>query len=253
MPNRRHLATVVLALLVGAAVVIVPDIGSGIGSAPPDTAKPAAATERSTAPPEPRRAPRRTPPPPATLVYKVDTSDPVVFLTIDDGTVRDPALITELKRNGIPPTLFLTRTYADQDPAYFRRLRDRTGGSIQNHSATHANLLGRALAAQRAEIGPVSDHYAEVFGERPTLFRAPYGNSDATTLRAAADAGAKYVVHWGSEVRDGQLVFAGPHEFRPGSIVLMHFTQNFRADIAAFVVQAKQDGLTPALLSDYLK
>jgi peptidoglycan/xylan/chitin deacetylase (PgdA/CDA1 family) len=251
VPNRRQLAAVVLALLVGAAVVIV----SGSGSTPPDTPPeaPAAATEPPTAPPEPRRAPRRAPPPPATLVYKVETSDPVVFLTIDDGAVRDPALITELIRHGIPPTLFLTRTYADQDPGYFRRLRDETGGSIQNHSATHANLLGRTLAAQRAELGPVSDHYAEVFGQRPTLFRAPYGNSDATTLRAAADAGAKYVVHWGSEVRDGHLVFAGPHEFRPGSIVLMHFSQNFRADLAAFVAQAESDGLTPALLSDYLK
>lgn len=207
-------------------------------------------TTSVTGSPAARPSPRKGP---AELVHKVDTQDPVVFLTIDDGAHRDPAMIDLLRRHHIPATFFLTRSYADADPEFFERLRDETGGAIENHTATHANLLGQPIEVQRAEIGPVSDHFEDLFGQRPTLFRAPFGNSDATTLAAAGEAGARYVVHWGSTVNDGQIQFSGPHEFRPGSIVLMHFRPSFAQDIAAFLAQAQANGLTPALLTDYLK
>ncbi|RSM89421.1 polysaccharide deacetylase family protein [Kibdelosporangium aridum] len=190
---------------------------------------------------------------PAQLVYKVDTADKVVFLTIDDGAHRDPAMAGILKRNGIKATFFLTNSYVQRDADFFRKLRDDTGSVIENHTQTHTNLKGKPLEKQEAEIVPVSDTYAREFGQRPTLFRAPYGNSDAVTLQAAGEAGAKYVVNWGSEIRNGQIVFSGPREFRPGSIVLMHFTANFEKDVTAFVNQARANGLTPALLTDYLR
>ncbi|MPZ85999.1 MAG: hypothetical protein GEV28_38760 [Actinophytocola sp.] len=118
MLDRRHLAAAVLLLLVGATVVV--------------------ATDRE----EPGRPQGvgRTGARPATVIYKVETHDPVVFLT-DDGAVRDPAMIDVLRDNKFPPTMFLTRT--DADPAFFRRLRDETRGAIENDTATHPNLLGR--------------------------------------------------------------------------------------------------------------
>lgn len=205
---------------------------------PPSTMRPAAR-------PKPTVAPART-------VFDVDSKDRVVFLTIDDGAVRDPAMITLLQQAHVRPTLFLTKEYVDADPGFFRTLRDETGGAIENHTATRPNLKGRSLATQRQEIVPVSDAYAREFGKRPTLFRAPYGNSDANTLEAAAAAGAKYDVHWDSEINDGRISFAGSHHFRPGSIVLMHFRRSFHRDLAAFVTQAEHDHLKPALLTDYL-
>ncbi|MBE1471895.1 polysaccharide deacetylase family protein [Kibdelosporangium phytohabitans] len=227
------------------------------------------ATEETRARPEPTaaRQPQSQPPTtsatlnfrpepkigPAKLLYKVETTDPVVFLTIDDGAHRDPAMAGILKRNGIKAAFFLTDRYVRQDPEFFRGLRDDTGSAIENHTATHPNLKGKSLEQQTAEIVPVSDTYEKQFGLRPTLFRAPYGNSDEATLQAAGEAGAKYVVNWGSEVRGGQVRFSGPREFRPGSIVLMHFTDNFEADVNAFMTQARANGLAPALLTDYLR
>lgn len=190
---------------------------------------------------------------PATTVFKVETQDPVVFLTIDDGAHRDPAMAEILKRNGIRATLFLSDYYVRQDPEFFRKLAADTGSVIENHTATHPNLRGRPLAEQEAEIGPVADRYTQLFGRRPALFRAPFGNTDDNTLQAAGEAGAKYVVNWGSEVSNGKIKFSGPKEFRPGSIVLMHFRETFEADVNAFMAQARANGLTPALLTDYLK
>jgi peptidoglycan/xylan/chitin deacetylase (PgdA/CDA1 family) len=250
----RYMAAAVFALLI-AAIFMDREPPAQPPAQPstqplPDT-KPAELTQPVPAPPaDMRPAPKIGP---ATLIYKVETTDPVAFLTIDDGGYRDPAMADVLKRNGIKATMFVTEKYARQDPAFFARLRDATGSSIENHSATHANLKGKPADQQAAEIGPVSEHYAGEFGRRPRLFRPPFGNSDDITLQAAGEAGAKYVVNWGSEIKHGKVHFSGPREFRPGSIVLMHFTPNFEADVNAFVAQARLNGLTPALLTDYLK
>jgi peptidoglycan/xylan/chitin deacetylase (PgdA/CDA1 family) len=230
------------------AAVIVPQSARTAGVAQPRPAEPS--TVRPAARPKPPKPPKAVP---AKTVFSVDTKDRVVFLTIDDGAVRDPSMIALLKQAHIRPTMFLTKDYVDDDAAFFGRLRDETGGAIENHTATHPNLEGRSLAAQRAEIGPVSDFYARKFGKRPTLFRAPYGNVDKNTLKAAAAAGAKYDVHWDCEINDGHIAYAGSHHFWPGSIVLMHFRHSFHRDVAAFVAQARHDHLLPALLTDYLK
>ncbi|WP_143230765.1 polysaccharide deacetylase family protein [Actinosynnema sp. ALI-1.44] len=250
----RYVALAVFALLVAALFLATEETQ---GRPEPKAAlEPQQAASQPTTPPTTPATGNFRPEPkigPARLLYKVETPDPVVFLTIDDGAHRDPAMADILKRNGIKATFFLTDRYTRQDPEFFRKLRDDTGSAIENHTATHPNLKGKSLEQQTAEIVPVSDTYEKQFGKRPTLFRAPYGNSDDATLQAAGEAGAKYVVNWGSEVRDGQIKFSGPREFRPGSIVLMHFTANFEADVNAFVTQARANGLTPALLTDYLR
>lgn len=244
----RYVALAALALLIAAIILATAEPRSpGRPTSQPRQTSPASL---DSAAPLVRPAPRIGP---AKLIYKVETTDPVVFLTIDDGAHRDPAMAGVLKRNGIKATFFLTDRYVQRDPEFFRKLRDDTGSAIENHTATHVNLKGKPLDQQSAEIVPVSDKYAARFGQRPTLFRAPYGNSDDLTLQAAGEAGAKYVVNWGSEIRDGRIRFSGPREFRPGSIVLMHFTENFEADVNAFVTQARANGLTPALLTDYLR
>ena len=236
------------AFVAALAALVVPQAAPGKAAAVAQPARtpPLPPTVRPAARPKPKLVPAKT-------VFDVQTKDRVVFLTIDDGAVRDPSMITVLKQAHIRPTLFLTKQYVDADAAFFGRLRDQTGGAIENHTATHPNLKGMPLAAQRAEIGPVSDFYATKFGKRPTLFRAPYGNVDKNTLLAAAAAGAKYDVHWDSEIDDGHIAYAGSHHFWPGSIVLMHFRHSFHRDVAAFLAQARRDHLRPALLTDYLR
>ncbi|TDP94877.1 polysaccharide deacetylase family protein [Labedaea rhizosphaerae] len=237
------------AFVAALAALVVPQVVPGntpVAAGSAWVPLPPAPTVRPAARPKPKVVPAKT-------VFDVETKDRVVFLTIDDGAVRDPSMITVLKQAHIRPTMFLTKQYVDADAVFFGRLRDETGGAIENHTATHPNLKGMPLAAQRAEIGPVSDFYARKFGKRPTLFRAPYGNVDKNTLAAAAAAGAKYDVHWDCEINDGHIAYAGSHHFWPGSIVLMHFRHSFHRDVAAFLAQARHDHLRPALLTDYLR
>ncbi|MGW9208023.1 polysaccharide deacetylase family protein [Embleya sp. NPDC055664] len=185
-------------------------------------------------------------------LYRVPTQDRVAFLTIDDGAYKDPEMIRLLREAGIKPTLFLTDEYVKQDPGFFRKLRDETGGVIENHTLDHPDLKGKPYDVQKNQICATSDDYAREFGRRPTLLRPPYGNHDENTMRAAGDCGIGRVVHWSAEIRNGDMRFAVGDELRPGDIVLMHFRKEFRADIRSFVDETRAAGLTPALLEDYL-
>ncbi|WP_406296540.1 polysaccharide deacetylase family protein [Embleya sp. NBC_00888] len=186
-------------------------------------------------------------------MYRISTQDKVAFLTIDDGAYKDPEMIRVLREAGIKPTLFLTDQYAKQDPGFLRRMRDETGGAIENHTLDHPNLRGKPYDTQKNQICGTSDAYEREFGKRPTLLRPPYGNHDENTMRAADDCGVTHVVHWSAEIQKGRMQFAVGDKLRPGDIVLMHFRKEFKEDIQSFIDQTRAAGLTPALLEDYLE
>ncbi|MEU5155725.1 polysaccharide deacetylase family protein [Glycomyces sp. NPDC021274] len=219
----------------------------------------APATGREAAPePSPRHAPGRAVPDRAAaatideVTYKVDTDDPVVFLTIDDGLTRHPDMADLLQEHGLQATLFLTDQYVRQDAGFFRELRDRTGSVIENHTLDHPDLSTLPFEEQRRQVGQTSDHYQREFGRRPTLLRPPYGEFNDDTLRAAGESGVTHVVHWTAVIDQGDIEYAAGDRLEPGDIVLMHFREAFRADVERFVEEAERAGLRPALLEDYL-
>ncbi|HWO67646.1 MAG TPA: polysaccharide deacetylase family protein, partial [Umezawaea sp.] len=116
----------------------------------------------------------------------------------------------------------------------------------------HPNLSGKPYETQKQEICGNADFLAGTFGVRPTLFRPPFGNHDVTTRRAAADCGMSAIVLWTASVNDGVVQFQAGDKLNAGDIVLMHFRNSFAEDYLAFLNRARQDGLTPVVLDDFL-
>jgi peptidoglycan/xylan/chitin deacetylase (PgdA/CDA1 family) len=189
----------------------------------------------------------------APVVRHIDTGGkPYVFITIDDGAVQDPHALDLIKQSGARPTLFLNDHYVKGHEDYFKQLQDKDDLVIGNHTVNHPDLAKLSYAAQKKEICDDSDAFAKVFGHRPTLFRPPFGNYNAETLRATADCGLKALVMWTAAVNDGVVQFQAGNKLKAGDIVLMHFRKTFVQDYTAFVNRAKQDGLTPVPLPDWL-
>ncbi|WP_233157928.1 polysaccharide deacetylase family protein [Actinokineospora bangkokensis] len=182
----------------------------------------------------------------APVVRRIPTDKPYVFLTIDDGEIKDPAAVELAKRGW--PTLFLNEKYFKDDAAYFTSLN----APVEDHTVDHPNLRGKPYEFQREEICDDADAEQRAFGVRPTLFRPPFGNYDDNTRRAAAACGLKAVVLWDETINNGAMQFQVGHHLRPGDIVLMHFRKTFTEDYQAFLDQVKADGLTPARLPDFL-
>ncbi|WP_424212238.1 polysaccharide deacetylase family protein [Streptomyces sp. BI20] len=148
----------------------------------------------------------------------------IVFLTFDDGAEKDPAFLRMAADLKLPISMFLTDSVAGSDYGWFRALRDQGHGSVvNNHTLTHPNLRTLGAEAQKREICGQQDRLAAAFGTRPALFRPPYGNHNADTLRAAKGCGLRAAVLWRASMQIHDLQYAEGKGLRPGDIVLAHF------------------------------
>ncbi|MBS1848504.1 MAG: polysaccharide deacetylase family protein [Actinobacteria bacterium] len=201
-------------------------------------------------------------PPPATaptpmagvqVVSKIPVApgNRVVFLTIDDGLVRDPEFTRRFIAAGIPVTIFPVATAVAADPAFFAEWLSH-GAVLGNHTINHPNLPKLGLAGQQREICGAADILTQKLGQRPRFVRAPYGNYNAVTKQALASCGFKYLVYWHAAVNDGRVQFQAGSALQPGDIILMHFRKTFDIDFDAALAQARKDDVKFGVLADYL-
>ena len=189
----------------------------------------------------------------AAFAYEIPTTQPVAFLTIDDGLTRHPMALDLIRSAKIPVTLFLTTRYVSGNQDYFRALRDTGYATIENHTITHPKLTLLSYGDQKNELCGASDQLAQWYGRRPLLFRPPYGERNDTTLAAAWDCGLKAGFYWRETVDAGNVYYQRTdNKIHPGDIILMHFRPAFPDDFIAALTAIKNSGLTPALLENYV-
>ncbi|MFD0561330.1 polysaccharide deacetylase family protein [Kitasatospora saccharophila] len=104
------------------------------------------------------------------VVYRVPTTDRVVFLTVDDGAEKDPQFAAMAAELGVPMTVFLSDYLARSDYGYFRGLQSH-GVGIDNHTLTHPDLRRLGADALQREICGQQDRLQQETGTRPRLFR----------------------------------------------------------------------------------
>lgn len=150
----------------------------------------------------------------------------VVALTFDDGPWPDtPSFVRMLEREHVPATFFLVGNLvnASYRATLHRELLD--GDALGDHSFTHPFLtrigdvrgqLQRTISAMRAQTGYT-----------PCVFRPPYGDYNASIVRAAASLGLATIV-WNVDPSDyarpgvGVIESRVLSQVRPGSIILSH-------------------------------
>lgn len=185
----------------------------------------------------------------APVITRVETDDPVVFLTIDDGLTRSPEGLAAFKEMGIPASLFLLNEPIQAEPDYFDAM---PGTLVEAHTQTHADLTNLSEEGQRQEICGNADVIEQAYGRRPVLFRPPFGNYNEATQRAAAACGMRAVVLWQENVNWDVIGFREEQRFRPGDIILMHFRPQFVEELNVISQAVEEAGLRFALLEDYL-
>ena len=188
----------------------------------------------------------------ARVVNHIDTTDKVVFLTIDDGQVKDPAVMDFLVEHQWPATFFLVSGEFHEDPAYFGRILP-IGGSISSHTLNHPALKGMDYEAQRKQICGMKSVIANQFGGfSGHLMRPPYGSWDGNTRLASASCGINAVVVWNSELWEGHVDLAHRPALQPGDIFLTHFRSDLLDNLIALEAAITEQGFTIGRLEDYL-
>ncbi|WP_432055036.1 polysaccharide deacetylase family protein [Streptomyces sp. bgisy022] len=188
----------------------------------------------------------------------VPTRQKVVFLTIDDGAEKDPEFLRMMKELRIPYTAFLSDYVVKDDYAYFEKMQDQ-GVGLHNHTLHHPYLPKLSYEQQKREICGMQRVIEKRYGERPVLFRPPFGNYNKDTLRVAKSCGITHVPLWNEEVFADRWDYREwDRKLRPGDIVLSHFRgqgdwKGTMPDmIRRFLDKVTAEGYAVGRLEDYL-
>jgi peptidoglycan/xylan/chitin deacetylase (PgdA/CDA1 family) len=187
---------------------------------------------------------------PMTRFFEAPTTDRVAFITIDDGVVKDRKALKYVEENQLPITAFISTWTIKDEADYFARISH--WGSIQNHSATHADFT-KSTTNLDHEICYSQRALRKSFGSEPWMLRPPYGAGGdmLATQITAQGCGLDRIVMWDAVVENGKVSVSGG-DLEPGSIVLLHFTDRLEKDLKAAVKAIRKAGLAPANLADYL-
>jgi peptidoglycan/xylan/chitin deacetylase (PgdA/CDA1 family) len=112
----------------------------------------------------------------------------VLALTYDDGP-NDPwtmKLLEVLAKHQAPATFFMLGKYVRQHPEIALAVA-QAGHAIGNHSYSHPNLIFSSETKLRQELEDTNQAIQEATGERPFLFRPPFGGRRPGTFKVVEE------------------------------------------------------------------
>lgn len=164
------------------------------------------------------------------LVARVQTAQPLVALTFDDGPYPEhlEEVLATLEREGVRATFFVNGAALARHPGLGARLV-QAGHALGNHSYSHQRLVFRSPAFVREEVERTDALIREAGFTGPIPFRPPYGKRLLVLPLYLARTG-RTTVMWDVEPETDEAVAqeAGRiaahvlERVQPGSIVVMH-------------------------------
>ncbi|MEU6418985.1 polysaccharide deacetylase family protein [Streptomyces spiralis] len=183
------------------------------------------------------------------------TCNGYVGLTFDDGPSNDhtPALLSALNQYGLRATMFNEGQYAAAYPAQVKA-EIAAGMWVGNHSYTHPHLIQQSQSQIDSELSRTQQAIAAAGGGTPTLFRPPYGETNATLKSVEAKYGLTEIIwdvdsqDWNGATTDAIVQAVG--RLGNGQIILMHeWPANTLAAIPRIAQTLASKGLCAGMIS----
>jgi peptidoglycan-N-acetylglucosamine deacetylase len=169
--------------------------------------------------------------------YRPGNPRRLVTLTFDDGPFLEttPKVLRLLASEKIHATFFVVGQYLDGEDKRTRVTREllrriaREGHLIGNHTHDHARLTMRTHTNVLEQIDEGAASIELTTGQRPILFRPPFGELDAFGEQAVRDRGLDLIL-WNVAVNDMKREDAHQMfreitrtlDYKEGGIVLLH-------------------------------
>ena len=184
-------------------------------------------------------------------VYSVSRSDKRIALTIDAAWEDDKTdfILDTLKEYDIKATFFLCGFWVNDYPDKVKAISD-AGHEIGNHSSKHPHMTKISESRMRQELSDMAEKLEAITGEKPTLFRPPYGDYNNTVVSVARSEGYE-VVQWSIDSLDwknkgaADLIRRATTNVAPGDIVLFHNDSKYILDALPTILKTyHQQGFT---------
>lgn len=149
-------------------------------------------------------------------------------LTYDDGP-NDPHtghLLDVLAKHNVRATFFLIGRYVAQRPDIVRR-HVEFGNALGNHTWDHPNLIFSTPSALRSQLERTSQAIFDACGQKPALFRPPFGGRRPGVFPTARAMGMTPIM-WNVTCYDwsaksNETIEAHAHrQIKGGNVILLH-------------------------------
>jgi polysaccharide deacetylase family sporulation protein PdaB len=184
-------------------------------------------------------------------IYSVDMKDKKVAISFDCawGNEHTKPILDILDQYEVKTTFFMVQFWAEKFPEDVTEI-NRRGHEIGNHSSTHPNMTKLDAEAMEKELQGAQDSIEKITGERPTLFRPPFGAYN-NSLIETCEAKGYQVIQWDvdsldwKDITTEQIVERVTRNVKPGSIVLFHNNATHVEEyLPAILSKLKEEGYT---------
>ncbi len=193
-------------------------------------------------------------------IYCVETDKKQIAISFDAAWGNDDTetLINILKEYDVPATFFVVGAWVDKYPESVKQLHD-AGHKVQNHSNSHPHMPQLSREQVLAELNSCNEKIAAVTGEKPLLFRPPYGDYDNATIEAVESAGM-YAIQWDVDSLDwkdsatpNSICKRVTSKVKNGSIVLFHNDADHTPEALPTILKClKDEGYEFVLIEDLI-
>jgi peptidoglycan-N-acetylglucosamine deacetylase len=152
-----------------------------------------------------------------------------IALTFDDGpaSVFTEQILDSLRARKVKATFFVCGKNVERYPNIVCRIRAE-GHALGNHTYSHSFLYFRSRRFMADEIDRTQEVLQKVTGERPSVFRPPYGARWLGLVSVLRRRGLRLVnwsdtgYDWKCGTDEDEIVRQTLKKLKPGSIILLH-------------------------------
>lgn len=161
-------------------------------------------------------------------IYAVDTQEKKIAISFDAtwGNTRTPQILEIMERHQLKTTFFLTNIWLKKYPELAREICER-GHEIGMHTANHPKLTDLTENKIKQELLDNASLITEVTGQKPYLFRPPFGAYNNLVIKTVTDLNF-IPIQWSVDSLDWKNLTAEEmhkrvtQKIHPGAIVLFH-------------------------------
>lgn len=172
-----------------------------------------------------------------TLVHRVETTEPLIALTFDDGPTPEKTeqILHLLSAQNIPATFFLTGEEIAANPQLLDKIL-AAGHQVGNHSYSHQRMMFKTPGFIAREIEQTDALLKAAGAPEPYFFRPPYGKKLFMLPRYLAKH-QRIAVTWDVAPENFPQLTKDPKlladytvaQTKAGSIILLHVMYDSRA------------------------
>lgn len=147
--------------------------------------------------------------------------------------------------------------WVDKNPEAVKKIHE-AGHEIGNHSNTHPHVTKLTYEENIIEIEKCSQKIEQLIGQKPTLYRAPYGEYNEEVISACLENGY-YAIQWNKDTLDYNALTGEQmwkrigNNLQNGDIILSHNGTAHTADSMDMLIKnIKEKGFEIVKVSDLI-